>query len=203
MMKRMMTLILALMMLVLPAVSGAEESEYASYEHPEGLYSFLYPADWNILSRESFEAAWDAAIEMSDEDLQAQLEQARVLIEENGMIILNSPDGVDNINMACQAAGMELTAEILLNMSPVFCSQLEAAMDGIAFPVEPYLVELGEGRQALLIEYLFTMMDIEMYGMQAYVAAGSNVYIFTLTTRPDDLSAAETLGFILGSAQLN
>jgi len=202
-MKKILSLMMALMMLLTPVFAmGASSEEYGQYADPNGLYSFSYPSDWMMISEDTFDALWQLAEQQADESFKATMESVKPQIKEMGMIFLMSSDLVSNINLTRQeVAGAD--ANTLLALSSQLEAGLTAALDGCEIVAESELLDIGNERQALIMQYSYPLQGMQLYGVQAYVGTGDALYLFTLTTTLEQLeSAAETLGFVLGSSQL-
>ena len=199
MMKRMLSLVLALMMLILPCASMAEQN-YKVYSDPAGRFSFCYPFDWTLLSKDTIDELFEIAKTQGDEEYQAVIEQAYPQIEATGMIMLMSEDMTSNINVVLQPVGMEGSPELLMAISDMLCSQLQQSAAGeLEFLNEPYLLDITEDRKVMAIEYVNRVIGMEMYGMQIYETVGTDMMVYTLTTADSSFDAAETLGYVVGS----
>lgn len=201
MMKRMVCVLMACLVLALPTLCLAQETGYETYNDPDGRFSFLYPDDWTLLSKETIDEIMNVATELGDENLAAVVESVKPQLEMVDMVMLMGPDAGTNINVVCQDTGMELSADTLLALSGTLQSQLSAQLEGLSFIEEPSLIDVGDG-QALLLQYAYSLAGQDLVGVQAYRSNGSDLYIFTLTTSADLAEGyAETFGFVLGSTQ--
>jgi len=203
-MKKILSLLLVLAMLLTPVFALAVEN-YSFYTAPDGSYSFAYPSEWTLLSKDTFDAVLDVAVSMGDENFTTMVENLRPQIEELGIVVLMSADLSSNINVIAQNTGIEVTPELLTALGEMIPAQLTSQLgESVVFPVEPYLVDVGEGRQVLLVEYTFTMMGYDQYGVQASIGNGTVLHTFTLTTSAEQAEGlVEDLGFVVGSLQVN
>ena len=202
-MKKLLSMILALVMLLTPVlVMGETFEEYETYIDPNGHFTFSHPTSWTMISDDTFDMLWQAAEQQADEAFKATMENVKPQIKELGMIILMADDLVSNINIVRQeTAGA--TPETLQLISGQLAESLMASLEGCEMVEEPVMIDIGNNRQALLLQYAYTMSNMTLYGVQAYVGIGDVLYLFTLTTIADQLEgAAEVLGFVLGSSEL-
>ena len=202
-MKKLLSLILALMMLLTPVLAmGETAEEYETYIDPNGHFTFSYPSDWTMISEDTFDLLWSAAEQQADESFKATMESVKPQIKELGMIFLMDANLVSNINVVRQElAGA--TMDAIAAISGQLADSLMAQMADCEMVTDPEMIDIGNERQALLLQYTYPLNGIQLYGVQAYVGTGDVMYLFTLTTTEDLLeSAAEVLGFVLGSSEL-
>lgn len=199
-MKKLLSLILALMMLLTPVLAMGEE--YASYTDPNSNYSFSYPAEWTVISKDTFDLLWQIAETQADDTFKATMESVKPQIEQLGMLVMMSEDLTSNINIIRQeVAGA--TPEALMSISGQLMESLKNTAADLEQTAETVLIDIGNERQAMIMQYAYTVSGMEMNGVQAYVGLGDCMYVFTLTTTGEMLeSTAEVLGFVMGSSEL-
>lgn len=192
--------ILLCALLCLPLLAVAEGEEYSWYDDPAGRFSFAYPADWTVLSRENIEETMNEAELLDDEDFVATLQSIRDQISLADMVMIMVPNLTTNISMMPQDVGMELNGELLLEMGSQLQTMLTQQLPGIEYPLDPYLIDLGDGKSALSVEYTYDIAGYEVYGVQTMHTKGTTLYTITLTSDTESVSAdAEVLGLVLGS----
>jgi hypothetical protein len=207
-MKKILSVLLALAMLLVPVLSMAEAAEelaadYSIYTHTDEQYAFAYPNNWILLTAENIETVLDAVSETEDEQLAQMIATYGPQVQQTGMIMLLNETGMTNVNVLAQYVGMRATDDTLLTLAPQLVSQLSNVMEGIEFINEGTIVELGENT-GLMIEYQYTLADTNMYGVQAYIPGETDLYIVTYTcAAPAELEATSIdLGFMLNSLKV-
>jgi len=200
-MKKILSLLLAMAMLLTPVLSLAEEA-FNIYTAPDGSYGFAYPADWSVLTLETLDELIAAS---ENEGYKSAMGNLRSQIEELGMIILMSEDMISNINIVPQDTGAEVTNEMVAALEESAIAELTASMEGITFPTQPSMLDLDDGRQALLVQYSVPLFEeYSLFGAQAYVGVGNTLFLFTMTSEPDRAEAdAQVLGIVIGSTHAN
>lgn len=199
-MKKLFSLILAVMLLALPMLSLAEET--TTYTDPAERYSFEYPSDWKVLNKDTIDDILGVAGQLGDDRLAALAQQVKPQLEAVDMVMLMSPSMTSNINAVCQPVGMELGDDMLLAMAPQLVSQMKIQMPGFELVEDASTIELPVGN-AMLMQYTYAMAGIDMIGVQAYISKGENLYILTLTTVTDSAEAdSEIFGYLLGTLQI-
>lgn len=201
MLKRIVSVLTACLLLALPALCLAQEAGYETYTDAAGRFTFLYPEGWTALSKDTIDGIMDVAASLGNEELENLIESVKPQLEAVDMIMLMSPDMSSNVNVVCQDVGMEMTADMLLAVSGTFQSQLSAQLEGLTFPEDPSLIDVGED-QALMIPYAYTLAGQDFIGVQAYRPNGSDLYIYTLTaTAAMAETYSEVLGVVIGSTE--
>ena len=109
--RKLLSLLVALALLVMPCLTLAEE--YQTYVSEDESVAFLYPSDWILLSRENIDTIIDAAATVEDVAELAQI--ARTQIEQLGIIVLMDATGANNINFQHQNAGVALSGDVRIN----------------------------------------------------------------------------------------
>lgn len=195
--RKLLSLLVALALLVMPCLTLAEE--YQTYVSEDESVAFLYPSDWILLSRENIDTIIDAAATVEDVAELAQI--ARTQIEQLGIIVLMDATGANNINFQHQNAGVALSGDDLMNLAPSLQSNISASIDGVSF-YDPELMDIN-GTDAMLLQYTYAMAGIDFTGLQVYLPVGTELAICTLTSSAEDISAgAEAVGIIVGSLEL-
>lgn len=207
-MKKILSVLLALAMLLVPVLSMAEAAEelavdYSIYTHTDEQYAFAYPNNWILLTAENVETVLDALSEVEDQQLAQMIANYGPQLQQSGMIMLLNETGNTNVNVVPQYVGMRATDDVLLSLAPQLVSQLSNVMEGIEFINEGTIVELGENT-GLMIEYQYTLSGTDMYGVQVYISGETDMYIFTYTCAAIDelVSTSEDFGFMLGSLKV-
>lgn len=194
--RKLLSLLVAFAMLVMPCLTLAEE--YQTYVSEDESVAFLYPSDWILLSRENIDTIIDAAATVEDVAELAQI--ARTQIEQLGIIVLMDATGANNINFQHQNAGVALSGDDLMNLAPSLQSNISASIDGVSF-YDPELMDIN-GTDAMLLQYTYAMAGIDFTGLQVYMPVGTELAICTLTSSAGDISAgAEAVGIIVGSLE--
>lgn len=194
--RKLLSLLVALALLVMPCLTLAEE--YQTYVSEDESVAFLYPSDWILLSRENIDTIIDAAATVEDVAELAQI--ARTQIEQLGIIVLMDATGANNINFQHQNAGVALSGDDLMNLAPSLQSNISASIDGVSF-YDPELMDIN-GTDAMLLQYTYAMAGIDFTGLQVYLPVGTELAICTLTSSAGDISAgAEAVGIIVGSLE--
>lgn len=195
--RKLLSLLVAFALLVMPCLTLAEE--YQTYVSEDESVAFLYPSDWILLSRENIDTIIDAAATVEDVAELAQI--ARTQIEQLGIIVLMDATGANNINFQHQNAGVALSGDDLMNLAPSLQSNISASIDGVSF-YDPELMDIN-GTDAMLLQYTYAMAGIDFTGLQVYLPVGTELAICTLTSSAEDISAgAEAVGIIVGSLEL-
>ena len=194
--RKLLSLLVALALLVMPCLTLVEE--YQTYVSEDESVAFLYPSDWILLSRENIDTIIDAAATVEDVAELAQI--ARTQIEQLGIIVLMDATGANNINFQHQNAGVALSGDDLMNLAPSLQSNISASIDGVSF-YDPELMDIN-GTDAMLLQYTYAMAGIDFTGLQVYLPVGTELAICTLTSSAGDISAgAEAVGIIVGSLE--
>lgn len=194
--RKLLSLLVALALLVMPCLTLAEE--YQTYVSEDESVAFHYPSDWILLSRENIDTIIDAAATVEDVAELAQI--ARTQIEQLGIIVLMDATGANNINFQHQNAGVALSGDDLMNLAPSLQSNISASIDGVSF-YDPELMDIN-GTDAMLLQYTYAMAGIDFTGLQVYLPVGTELAICTLTSSAGDISAgAEAVGIIVGSLE--
>ena len=195
MIRKLLSLTIALALLLMPCLALAED--YQSYAAGDGSLSFFYPEGWLLLSRENIDSVLDIASEL--EGMAGLVETARAQIEQTGVIVLIDETGLNNINLQIQDVGMTLSGDMLLELEPTLQSSISASLSGVSF-YDPEIVEIN-GTETLLMQYAYTMAGFDFSVVQAYMSMDTKLAVTTLTCSSEDQLSpgAEALGVILGS----
>ncbi len=204
-MKKILSVLLALAVLLMPVLSLAEAAamlaaDYTTYTHADEQFSFMYPNSWTLLNAENVQSMLTLASETEDQELAQIIQTYGPQIEQSGMIMLLNETGNTNVNVIAQNVGMHATDEDLLSLAPTLVSQLSAALTGVEFVNEGVIINLGD-KNGLIVEYNYTLSGTEMQGAQVYVSGETDLYIFTYTSAAaDEVSAtSREFGFMLGT----
>lgn len=199
-MKKTLSLLLCLLLLAVSAVSLAE-GELTQYVDPDGRFSFHYPQNWTVLSY----ATLDAVIAQAEADENIGLKMAadaytEAVQDPNSLMLLHAR-GVDNMTMAIMDVGMELTDDMVETLvAPMLVQQLTDA--GVALSGEASIID-ANGHAAVVIPFTTAMGEVEIQSIQACMVGGTCMYLFAMNALDDFNAAAETLGVVLGSLQMN
>ena len=129
MIRKLLSLTIALALLLMPCLALAED--YQSYAAGDGSLSFFYPEGWLLLSRENIDSVLDIASEL--EGMADLVETARAQIEQTGVIVLIDETGLNNINLQIQDVGMTLSGDMLLELEPTLQSSISASENPCSF----------------------------------------------------------------------
>ncbi|MBE5815854.1 MAG: hypothetical protein E7320_11745 [Clostridiales bacterium] len=206
-MKKFLSVLLVLALLVLPVVSMAEAAEttddffanYETYTHTNDQYSLFYPKTWTVLNADMIETIMTSMTDSQDEQLAQLAAQYGPQIKQTDMVMFISETGMTNVNVVCQTVGLSIDEDQLLLLAPSFTAELAKVMEGIEFINEGTIMDLATCK-AMLLEYNYTLAGVEMYGAQAYVPVGEDMYIFTYNCSDagEINTTAEDFGVMLG-----
>lgn len=197
-MKKWFVLLLC-MILCLPVLAAAEDAQYEWYTDPAGRFSFAYPDTWTLESRDQLESTLDEAEKLDDADYVETLESMRDEISQSDVVMITAPNQSNNINILTQDVGVSLDDDMLLELGRQLQSALSEQLEGMVFPMEPYLLNIGE-RNVLTAEYTYSVAGYDIYGVQTMHTRGTTLYTITLTSDPENVQTdAEVLGVVLGS----
>lgn len=198
-MKRFFSLMVSLLLLLTPVLAMGEAAEYT-----DGNFTFSCPAGWSVMTLEAIDELVATAEKDGNEMYKLVLEGTRAQMEELGMIIVTSDDMISSINIIPQDAGAEVTNEMLAAMKDGVIEELTSMMD-VSFPEEPAMLDLADGRQALLVQYSMPLFDdYALLGSRAYAGVGNTLFVIEVTSEPDRAEAdAEALSLVLSSLRAN
>ena len=198
-MKRFFSLMVSLLLLLTPVLAMGEAAEYT-----DGNFTFSCPAGWSVMTLEAIDELVATAEKDGNEMYKLVLEGTRAQMEELGMIIVTSDDMISSINIIPQDAGAEVTNEVLAAMKDGVIEELTSMMD-VSFPEEPAMLDLADGRQALLVQYSMPLFDdYALLGSRAYAGVGNTLFVIEVTSEPDRAEAdAEALSLVLSSLRAN
>lgn len=180
-MKKLLSLMLSLMLILgcVPALAASEG--YADYTHPTQGYSLEYPQSWLALDSANIESLM---IDLSANPALATLNLDAVLpqITQMQMTMFVDING-SNINVVRQSVGMAITAEQFMPMMPQMLSQVTAALPGAQVLEEGALYTIGDHQYCnLCISY--NLAGSDLYAFQFYTFSGTDMYLITLTMNP-------------------
>lgn len=177
-MKRLFSVLVILVMLLVPVLSVAEAT--ASYTHTNGQFTFQYPAGWTLLNKETISTLMDMVEDYGDEQLNALMNTYGPAIRQADMVMLINETGMANITIAAQEVGVRLDADTLEAMAPLLVNQMSATMDGLRFQNEGTVVTV-KGNSCLLLEYGYELAGQMLYGAQLYVPGATSLYCLGYT----------------------
>lgn len=177
-MKKVLSLLAAVLLLVFPALCMAQET--VTYVDPAERYSFDYPADWKLLSKETADGIMDLAADMGDEQLAGLVQTAKEQLETVDMVLLMNSTMDCNINMLCQPVGVELTGDLLLAAAPGFAAGIQSQLAGAELVEEATLIDIPAG-QAMLMQLAYSLSGQNLVCTCAYVSKGTDLYVMTQT----------------------
>lgn len=177
-MKKILSMLLVLCLL-LPMAAMAEVYE----REGDAAYSITVPEGWMILTKETVESLIAVGSETVDETLKPYLDA----VQSMDMAYFLAANMADNLSIAAQPVGMELTDDMFSGMIPVLQQQLKQQFDsmGVTITNEGETVTLGE-RAALCMGYSMDMSGISMEITQYMVPAGTSLLVITYTAAMDD-----------------
>lgn len=177
-MKKLLSLILSLMMIVccMPALAASEG--YLDYTHPTQGYSVEYPESWIALDSTNIEAMMKSLAD-NEEFSALNLETVVPQITQMEMTMFMDIFGT-NINIVGQEVGMSLTASSFLPMMPQMAQQVTASLPDAKLLDTGSLYEIG-GNQYCTLCASYTLAGSDLYVFQFYAFSGTTMYLITLT----------------------
>lgn len=183
-MKKLLSLFLAALVMLVPVYAMAADTSYETYENEANGYSIDYPAEWTILSKETLQTTMDALtsgeteIEGMDSSV---LEAYKAQIEGMDMVMFMSADGAVNANINYQAMPMKLTGDLIVSsVYPMVVQQLQAAFADYAPLADPQIEKVGD-YEFVLTAGQYTLSGVPCIMMQAYHCSEKNLYTVTYT----------------------
>ena len=177
-MKKLLSLILSLMMIVccMPALAASEG--YLDYTHPTQGYSVEYPESWIALDSTNIEAMMKSLAD-NEEFSALNLEAVVPQITQMEMTMFMDIFGT-NINIVGQEVGMSITASSFLPMMPQMAQQVTASLPDAKLLDTGSLYEIG-GNQYCTLCASYTLAGNDLYVFQFYAFSGTTMYLITLT----------------------
>lgn len=177
-MKKLLSLILSLMMIVccMPALAASEG--YLDYTHPTQGYSVEYPESWIALDSTNIEAMMKSLAD-NEEFSSLNLEAVVPQITQMEMTMFMDNFGT-NINIVGQEVGMSLTASSFLPMMPQMAQQVTASLPDAKLLDTGSLYEIGSNQYCTLCAS-YTLAGSDLYVFQFYAFSGTTMYLITLT----------------------
>ncbi|MDD6683601.1 MAG: hypothetical protein PUE61_10680 [Clostridiales bacterium] len=177
-MKKLLSLILSLMMIVccMPALAASEG--YLDYTHPTQGYSVEYPESWIALDSTNIEAMMKSLAD-NEEFSALNLEAVVPQITQMEMTMFMDIFGT-NINIVGQEVGMSITASSFLPMMPQMAQQVTASLPDAKLLDTGSLYEIG-GNQYCTLCASYTLAGSDLYVFQFYAFSGTTMYLITLT----------------------
>lgn len=203
-MKKLLSLLLALMLFALPLCALAQEEEPAVFVHEDESYSFCYPADWTPIARQTIAEVAEAYRAENNDEVTAMLDTFLPQLEASNMVMIMSPTWQDNINIICTDVGMSLAPEELMALAPTLQSALTEGTTGAAFLTEPTLMQTTEEAPVFLaLMYECELAGTPLLGIQAVTSQDTLLYYVTMTVASTDdascLAALEALEMVMGT----
>lgn len=177
-MKKLLSLILSLMMIVccMPALAASEG--YLDYTHPTQGYSVEYPESWIALDSTNIEAMMKSLAD-NEEFSALNLEAVVPQITQMEMTMFMDNFGT-NINIVGQEVGMSITASSFLPMMPQMAQQVTVSLPDAKLLDTGSLYEIG-GNQYCTLCASYTLAGSDLYVFQFYAFSGTTMYLITLT----------------------
>lgn len=186
-MRKWLTLLLATIMTLVPALALAEAPAgvtYATYTNESNGYAIDYPENWTLISKETLQSVMGslAGGETSVDGLDSsKLEAYKSQIENMDMVMFVSPDGAVNANVTYQAVPAKLTSDqILSQVCPLVKRQFEGAFQGYKELADPATVTVGD-HEFVETAGQYTLSGQSFIMLQAYHCTDSALYTVTYT----------------------
>lgn len=204
-MKKLLSLLMALTLMLVPFAALAEEGDYEVYLSPDETYGFVYPNSWMLISREIIEEAIEEGYTAGDGGLGDMIEILKPQMEQMDLIMVMNMATSDNLNMVRQDIGQNLSDEDLLKSMEQFKSMWSQLDPNVEFLSGPELSPVGEdGRSYAMVLYSTTdVSGLPINAIQATTCEGSIQYTFTMTMYSTEGDAAyeaiETMETVLST----
>lgn len=186
-MKKVLSLLVAAMLMLLPALSMAAETtdaaataEMLTYTHADNLYTFQYPSNYRIIDRATIDQLLDTAANMGDTALSNALNSYKASIEQMDMTMLLSQDNLCNIIVSYGEAVTTYSVDQLLVLAPSIEAQIVASFETAEFSNHGEKLAVGEN-EYMLMEYSATAVGNQVEGGQCYVGAANKLYTIAIT----------------------
>jgi len=185
-MKKILSLVLALVLSLSFASVAMGEYNMVTYRHPVLGYSLQAPADWLYLDSQNIAKVMSdpsVAKQFPNIDISAYVDQCVA----NEMAMFLQPNGV-NFNIVSEYVGAPYSAEQLVSLLlPNLRSQYQQIFGMVDFLVEGDVFKAGDN------EYAYVMyVTGDIIGAQYCICESGRLYYLTLTTN----SALNTLEYI-------
>jgi len=205
-MKKILSVLLALTMLLVPVLAMAEAAQavtYQSYTHTDDQYTIEYADNWLMLNAELISNILNTMDTSEDEQLALLVNTYGPQIQQMDMVLFLSESGMTNVNIVYQEMGLQLTGDLLMSMAPNFVAQLSQSFEGIQFLNEGSLIAVN-GVDSLMIEYAYELSGQQMQGAQVYVPGSTGLCLVTYTCGNADelVPTVEVFSDMLNSLQV-
>lgn len=180
-MKKALSVMLTLTLLLCCMPALAEETEYIPYTEPTGQFSLEYPADYLLLDDETVDALFSA---VEDEEIDFGFDfstYAAAIRESNTVYFLNLLNG-SNFNVVFQDLGGHLSANLMMLMIyPSLVEQYKTIFPTAVFDDEGSILTVnGVDFVRLALRYL--QDDVTVHMEQYGVCMGNFLYYFTFSS---------------------
>lgn len=187
-MKKFMSILLSLLMMLLPLAGWAEET--ATYIHADGSFGFVYPALWVELSRTVIS---DVLKDDKAPRLLVELCKAlKPVAEETDLAMVTNLFTSDSIVVTREDLGAKLTDEQLLENTRQLQEGMAQQNPGVVFEGEPVLLDSFDGEHTYAV-LAYSGADAEGKSIavaQARTMVDTMQYTIALTVYSTDEEAA-------------
>lgn len=130
-MKKLLSLLLAALVMLAPVCAMAADASYETYGNEANGYSIDYPAEWTILSKETLQSVMDA-ISSGEKKVKgmdsAVVESYNAQIQQMDMAMFMSEDGAINSNVTYMAVPEKYSGDVIISsVYPVVLQQVKSA----------------------------------------------------------------------------
>ncbi|MBE5781867.1 MAG: hypothetical protein E7329_00965 [Clostridiales bacterium] len=185
-MRKLLSVILALLLALSCCPALAEETEYVQYTHPTLGYTAEVPNGWFALDTDTIasfvKVAFEGDLEGVDPAFAANLESELAGTDIAMFLAVNG----SNINIVKQYLGLPISAELFMSMMmPSLLTQYEATFDEISFPDDGSVYYTEDERAFCSLTVTYMLNGQEVTCTQYYHMVDADMYVFTLTYAPD------------------
>ena len=201
-MKKLLSALLTLCLLVLPMVSLAEaatqDMQMETYTHSSGAFSMQYPSDWTLLDRSTIDTLISMAANSSDE-VKNVYENVKQQLAAADIVMILSPDMQCTANVTVQALGASMTAEQISSLSAQLQSSIKLNLPTATFPNDGSVVTVGSN-EFFMLEAVYTLSGVEFNSITYMTAPNTNLYTVNFTVASSVVDAnIDAMGAILAS----
>lgn len=181
-MRKLITLLLAVMLLALPVMSLAQETtaETKTFTQADGLYTFDYPSTWTTMDRASIDATLELAKTLGDETLTNSLESYKDIMSQMDIAMIMSEDRLCNVVISFQEIGAPLSSEQLLSLAPSLVAQYEVSFSEFEATNPGSTLDVGEN-SFMLMEYNASSVGQSIQGAAFYIVPDTKLFTIVLT----------------------